>query len=130
MPTIKFSTDTLNDGDWYFDKDALIAAFAAGFNLTTEEASVMLADIKIAKYDPQSGVIVLMDASGDADGAVVALPEDGTAYDLYKAGIKQYHAPTEPESVCPWCGGQHVGFFQGIIGFFHGIFARLFGARY
>ena len=130
IPTIKNSTTTLNDGDWYFDKDALIAAFAAGFNLTTEEASVMLADIKIAKYDPQSGVIVLMDASGDADGAVVALPEDGTAYDLYKAGIKQYHAPTQPESVCPWCGGQHNGFFQGIIGFFHGIFAKLFGARY
>ncbi|MBQ5969782.1 MAG: InlB B-repeat-containing protein [Clostridia bacterium] len=38
--------------------------------------------------------------------------------------------PTQPESVCPWCGGQHVGFFQGIIGFFHGIFAKLFGARY
>ena len=38
--------------------------------------------------------------------------------------------PAQPESVCPWCGGQHVGFFQGIIGFFHGIFAKLFGARY
>ena len=38
--------------------------------------------------------------------------------------------PGTPESVCPWCGGQHVGFFQGIIGFFHGIFAKLFGARY
>ncbi|MBQ5970563.1 MAG: InlB B-repeat-containing protein [Clostridia bacterium] len=38
--------------------------------------------------------------------------------------------PGTPESVCPWCGGQHNGFFQGIIGFFHGIFAKLFGARY
>lgn len=32
--------------------------------------------------------------------------------------------------VCAWCGGQHEGFFQGIIGFFHRIFAALFGAKY
>ena len=38
--------------------------------------------------------------------------------------------PTEPENVCPWCGGQHEGFFQGIIGFFHRIFAKIFGAKY
>ncbi len=38
--------------------------------------------------------------------------------------------PSEPENVCPWCGGQHEGFFQGIIGFFHRIFAKLFGAKY
>jgi len=31
---------------------------------------------------------------------------------------------------CPWCGGTHEGFFQGIIGFFHRIFAGLFGAKY
>lgn len=94
MPTIKFSTDTLNDGDWYFDKDALIAAFVEGFHLTTEEASGMLADVAIAKYDPQSGIVVLMDASGDIDGAIVALPDGDAVYDLYKAGIKQYHAPS------------------------------------
>lgn len=34
------------------------------------------------------------------------------------------------QSVCPWCGGEHVGFFQGIIGWFHGILAAIFGARY
>ena len=38
--------------------------------------------------------------------------------------------PAQPESVCPWCGGQHVGFFQGIIGWFHSIFSKIFGARY
>ena len=38
--------------------------------------------------------------------------------------------PTEPENVCPWCGGQHNGFFQKIIGFFHNILARIFGAKY
>lgn len=36
----------------------------------------------------------------------------------------------QPENVCPWCGGQHEGFFQKIIGFFHNIFANIFGARY
>ena len=38
--------------------------------------------------------------------------------------------PAEPENVCPWCGGQHEGFFQKIIGFFHNIFAKIFGAKY
>ena len=38
--------------------------------------------------------------------------------------------PTEPENVCPWCGGQHNGFFQKIIGFFHNILAQIFGAKY
>lgn len=40
--------------------------------------------------------------------------------------------PTVPpvEDVCKWCGGQHEGFFGGIIGFFHRIFAALFGAKY
>ena len=32
--------------------------------------------------------------------------------------------------ICPWCGGIHVGFFQSIIGWFHGIFSAIFGARY
>ena len=31
---------------------------------------------------------------------------------------------------CPWCGGSHSGFFGGIVGFFHRIFAALFGARH
>ena len=35
----------------------------------------------------------------------------------------------EPE-VCPWCGGEHSSFFQGIVGFFHRIFALILGARY
>ena len=32
--------------------------------------------------------------------------------------------------VCKWCGGQHEGFFQKIIGFFHRILASIFGAKY
>ena len=38
---------------------------------------------------------------------------------------------TPQASVCPWCGGDHSnGFFQMIVGWFHGIFASLFGAKY
>ena len=37
----------------------------------------------------------------------------------------------EPQPVgCPWCGQEHVGFFAGLIAWFHGILARIFGARY
>lgn len=31
---------------------------------------------------------------------------------------------------CHWCGGEHTGFFGGIIGFFHNILAKLFGNKY
>lgn len=34
------------------------------------------------------------------------------------------------QDVCKWCGKQHKGFFQGIIGFFHKILAAIFGAKY
>ena len=36
----------------------------------------------------------------------------------------------QPDNLCPWCGSVHEGFFQGIIAFFHRIFAAIFGARY
>ncbi len=34
------------------------------------------------------------------------------------------------QDVCKWCGKQHKGFFQGIIGFFHNILASILGAKY
>ena len=40
---------------------------------------------------------------------------------------------TEPQpdpNRCLWCGKVHEGFFQKIIGFFHAVFAKLFGAKY
>ena len=61
----------------------------------------------------------------------------------FRPYIKQYHSstPTDPgttdpgtpapaASVCPWCGGVHEGFFQGIVGWIHGILANLFGAKF
>ena len=38
--------------------------------------------------------------------------------------------PEPAADVCPWCGGSHTGFFQGIVGFFHRLMANLFGAKY
>ena len=35
-----------------------------------------------------------------------------------------------PQNICPWCGGQHEGFFQSIIGWFHSLLASIFGAKY
>lgn len=36
----------------------------------------------------------------------------------------------QPENGCKWCGKTHTGFFGGIVGFFHRIFAAIFGARH
>ena len=41
--------------------------------------------------------------------------------------------PTDPQpdpNMCHWCGKTHEGFFQGIIGFFHNIMAKIFGNKY
>lgn len=41
--------------------------------------------------------------------------------------------PEEPQpdpNLCHWCGKVHEGFFQSIIGWFHGILAKIFGNKY
>ena len=38
-------------------------------------------------------------------------------------------AERDPDA-CAWCGQVHEGFFQQIVGWFHSIFANLFGAKY
>lgn len=39
--------------------------------------------------------------------------------------------PQQPANRCHWCGKDHSGnFFQKIIGWFHNIFAKIFGNRY
>ena len=43
------------------------------------------------------------------------------------------NAPNDTSTVsnaCKWCGKVHEGFFQKIIGWFHNILAKLFGAKY
>jgi len=40
------------------------------------------------------------------------------------------HSNPQPENGCKWCGKTHTGFFGGIVGFFHRIFAAIFGARH
>ena len=36
----------------------------------------------------------------------------------------------EEEPGCPWCGKTHTGFFGGIVNWFHGILAKIFGAKF
>jgi uncharacterized repeat protein (TIGR02543 family) len=38
--------------------------------------------------------------------------------------------PQPDPNMCHWCGKVHEGFFQKIIGFFHNIMAKIFGAKY
>ncbi|MBR3551890.1 MAG: hypothetical protein IKN72_00700 [Clostridia bacterium] len=75
--------------------------------------------------------------------SVEATVNSKAASKITKIGLAKYEiqyvfdkltAPADPEPtapVCAWCGGDHSnGFFQMIIGWFHGILASLFGAKY
>ena len=76
--------------------------------------------------DDTYGIVTL--SSMDEGGAF-----DNPTFTIYNAPGTQPDQPADPgtpESACPWCGGQHVGFFAGIIAWFHGLLARIFGARF
>lgn len=73
----------------------------------------------------------IVPAIGHQDG------DDDGYCDLCSAELRSHDNPTNPTNpsepktdICKWCGKTHEGFFGGIIGFFHKIFAALFGARY
>ena len=60
-----------------------------------------------------------------------ALPQGVTVnYNYGQSQSDPGNTDPTPENACPWCGQVHEGFFQGIIGFFHRIFAAIFGAKY
>ena len=145
---LPFDTDGLKDGDWYFDLDAFMEDYKAqeaaqGHELTDDEVAAGIDGFKknvLILYDPTSRTIYLfnLDSTAYYSGVNIFNPGDDYYYELYIPYIKQYQvpAPTGPdtpapaESVCPWCGGQHEGGLQGIIGFFHNILAKIFGAKY
>ena len=52
-----------------------------------------------------------------------------TVYESIKLTAK-FQRNGVPIPVCPWCGEMHEGFFESIIGWFHSIFAKLFGVKY
>ena len=138
LSELKYDTDSLQNGDWYFDTEAFLEAMANNVGWSVEDLRPMYAEAwqeNVIKFDPASGLIVIGPA-GDTNYAdqTATCPEDD-GYSIYRNAIKVYQDSTQPdpgtpESVCPWCGGQHVGFFQGIIGWFHSILAKIFGARY
>ena len=95
-----------------------------------------------------TGTVISKDAVAHMPGAAVkenvveATSEYGGSYDevvrctVCGNVISSTHKTTDPlpksadHNICKWCGKDHNGFFQKIIGFFHSIFATIFGARY
>ena len=139
MIRLKKPTDQLNDGDWYYDVDATYAAIAQSMEVSVDDLIAFTDGLFYkarAEYDPDSGVLILWDpVSDDPSDSRVICPGD-VGYEEYTAGVKQYKAPTQPDNpgqsanLCKWCGKTHEGFFQKIIGFFHNIMAKIFGAKY
>ena len=144
---LKYDTDDLQDGDWYFDltgqlEHAIAEAVAAGYEVSDDDIAIAVNSYKgtVVLFNLDDLTIYLIELdyfnNGDPDFSIIKPGDD--IYDLYRPYIKQYQAPapTDPgtpapaASVCPWCGGVHEGFFQGIVGWIHGILANLFGARY
>ena len=98
-----------------------------------------------------TGAVISKDTVAHTPGAVVrenvvdATTEHGGSYDevvrctVCGAVISSTHKTTnplpkpadpKPANQCKWCGKVHEGFFQKIVGFFHNIFAAIFGAKY
>ena len=140
---LKYDTDDLQDGDWYFDT----AAYAESLKQdgwSDDEIAELIYNTKrdsVLLFNPNSGEIYEFDPhsyTNNGDIAAYVFEPGDEDYSIYRSFIKQYQAPapTDPgtpapaESVCPWCGGTHEGFFQGIVGWFHGILANLFGAKF
>ncbi|MBR3553466.1 MAG: hypothetical protein IKN72_08785 [Clostridia bacterium] len=67
-------------------------------------------------------------------GNQVDIVDTNAAHLTYSFGVCEAAQSADPEPtapVCAWCGKDHSnGFFQMIIGWFHGILANLFGAKY
>ena len=61
---------------------------------------------------------------------VVFYTDAFSTFILVDTSSKIQPEPQPDPNMCPWCGKVHEGFFQKIIGFFHTIFAKLFGAKY
>ena len=76
--------------------------------------------------DDTYGVITLADMDEGGTGSEASF----TIYNAPTDPTPDTPAEPQPENLCPWCGGEHTGFFGGIVGFFHRIFAAIFGARY
>ncbi len=98
-----------------------------------------------------AGAVISKETVAHTPGAAVkenvvnATTDHGGSYDevvrctVCGAVISSTHKTTDPlpkpvdpkpENLCKWCGKTHDGFFQKIVGFFHNIFAAIFGARY
>lgn len=94
-----------------------------------------------AGYDPNNIAVYHVNTANDwpelitdvrvENGYIVFTATSFSVYIVVDESSKVQPQP-QPDTTpkCPWCGGEHVGFFQGIVGFFHRIFAAIFGARF
>ena len=138
MVILKYDTDDLQDGDWYFDT-AAYAEFLKQNGRSDDEIATVIYKLKrdaCFLFNTKSGAIYEFEPHRDPK-LLVYEPGEGD-YSTLRFFIKQYQAPAPTGtdtpapagSVCPWCGGQHEGGLQGIIGFFHNILAKIFGNKY
>lgn len=155
---LPFDTDGLKDGDWYFDLDTYVAdvvaeAVAAGNEVSDDDIARFVNSYEDNTYflfnlDDRTIYWIELDYYYNGDPLFSFIKPGEEPYDELRPYIKQYQAPaptdpgttdpgtTDPgtpapaASVCPWCGGAHEGFFQGIVGWIHGILANIFGAKF
>ena len=142
LVVVKYDTDDLQDGDWYFDTAAYAEAFKQ-MGWSDDEIAASIYNGKrdqVWLFNPNNEELYLFSPHyyDNGDPAVSVYEPGEESYSLWRSLIKQYQAPAPAGtdtpapagSVCPWCGGVHEGFFQGIVGWFHGILANLFGAKF
>ena len=77
-------------------------------------------------YELNNATTVFVINSKEMKGSVGTLMQE----DVFRARPESERpGNNEGSNLCPYCGQPHEGFFQKIVGFFHKIFFRLFGAK-
>ena len=114
-----------------------------GINPPSSQTYTKGGEKNISTFQPTREGYTFLGWSTDANATEAAYPSGGTIrindrVTLYAVWQKnsapeqpgQPDNPSQPENLCKWCGKTHDGFFQKIVGFFHNIFAAIFGAKY
>lgn len=138
--SVSNTSDGISEGDWFFDW----IDYQSAQSLDDDEIN-RLKNAERFFVAPENEAIKIETKKEDDSWSESIYTSDSSAYNTYRPFIKQYQENTSPNNEeqndhndnegsdsngCPWCGKTHEGFFQGIVGFFHRIFARLFGAKY
>ena len=138
--SVSNTSDGISEGDWFFDW----IDYQSAQSLDDDEIN-RLKNAERFFVAPENEAIKIETKKEDDSWSESIYTSDSSAYNTYRPFIKQYQENTSPNNEeqndhndnegsdsngCPWCGKTHEGFFQGIVGFFHRIFAAIFGARH